>query len=101
MKPVSVTVIWSESYFFPDEGRVYAFEKFESRAKRAAYNVEKGYDKTKIIVTFDDGDTYLCRLDLARDEDQNFQHYVEGFLNSPMSDDFPEQAQFFERIEWP
>ena len=78
--PVSVTVIWSESSAFTD-GRSYVFEEFEFSALRVALaHTSGGYLKTKVAVLFSDGESYICRLDLAKDDDHNFRHHVASVL---------------------
>ncbi len=82
MTPVSVHVFWSESSLFPDEDRDYQFQEFEDIARKAARLRDEGagYDKTKIRVEFDTGDTFVCRLDLAEHDEHNFQSYVRRYL---------------------
>ena len=65
VSPRTVLVNWSESNRFK-EGRSMDFETFEGIALQAALdNPEGGYDKTNITVTFDNGHTHTCRIDLG------------------------------------
>lgn len=81
MKPITVLVHWSESPEFRD-GESLPFRDFERRAAKAAADKGRGggYDKTKITVTFDNGDTYECRLDLAEDDDTGFEQHIRETL---------------------
>ncbi|WNA15023.1 hypothetical protein PIJPGVCJ_CDS0226 [Escherichia phage MIZ5] len=77
MKPVSVKVIFSESSVFANANEVFHFEDFERKALEAAAKAyESEYDKTQIEVTFENGTTYACRLDLG-DRLSGFRHHVE------------------------
>ena len=80
MKPMTVKVIFSESAVFFNAKEEFHFEDFERMAKDAAARAYEGeYDKTQIEVTFDNGDTYICRLDLG-DRLFGFKHHVEKTL---------------------
>lgn len=75
-RPVSVLVHWSESGDFENE-TIYPFADFESKALSSAFaNAGGGYLKTKTTVNFDDGETYVCRVDLAAHDELGFQHHV-------------------------
>lgn len=83
MKPVSVTVQWSESDSFAFFlRRPLDFTEFELRARSAAHKKGsgRGYDKTSVLVLFDDGTQYECRLDLAEDDCHGFRHHIERQL---------------------
>lgn len=63
--PVSVLVQWSESSRFEKE-KYYPFDEFEKLALLAAVdNPLGGYDKTSIVVGFNNGQSHACRLDLG------------------------------------
>lgn len=75
-RPISVLVEWSESDAFYD-GCDYTFTGFEARALKVAQaHKTGGYLKTAVTVTFDDGHTYGCRLDLAPHQAHGFEHHI-------------------------
>lgn len=82
-KPTTVTVQWTEAD--PDLLRgdtTYDFIEFECLARLVARRKGSagGYEKTKVTVAFDDGDTYECRLDLAEHDTHGFAHHVRSYL---------------------
>lgn len=80
IKPFSVLVHWSESREFEND-QLLDFAEFESKALKVALsNINCGYDKTKVTVTFENGDEYTCRLDLACNDTLNFSHYIIGSM---------------------
>lgn len=69
MKPTFVSVEYSEAGGTLTEGAVMDFNQFEAEALKAALGHKGGgYLKTKVVVHFDTGGTYECRLDLGDDE---------------------------------
>ncbi|EGH9360852.1 hypothetical protein IFG57_004014 [Salmonella enterica] len=78
--PVSVTVHWSESSFFPGVNRIFTYEDFEYLAGFAAMQAGQGYVKTKVTVLFSDGFEFKCRLDLCQSM-ENFKTYVMRFID--------------------
>ena len=65
----------------PCVGEVLPFTRFETRARRVAFNHRTGgYLKTRVRIGFDNGDSHELRLDLAEHQDQGFQHHVEQGL---------------------
>lgn len=79
-RPVSVLVHWSESGAWQEEETV-PFAEFEARALSVAMShADRGYLKTKVTVTFDDGDTYGARLDLAAGDTLGFAHHCLGMI---------------------
>ncbi len=109
-KPVWIQVLWSESRLFKDND-LLPFVDFEIRAHKAAIKVgyDKGYDKTKINVLFDDGNSYQCRLDLAPHDTHGFEHHAEKFIrwyerqedDSPMQDAYAGNYNFLKQVVWP
>ena len=80
-RPVSVLVHWSESGAWGEE-ELCTFSDFEARALGVAMsNADRGYLKTKITVTFDDGETYQARLDLAAGDELGFAHHCAGMVS--------------------
>lgn len=78
MKPVIVQVVYSEAGGLLQEGAVMEFLEFELEAGKAAdAHKTGGYLKTKVIVTFDSGETYECRLDLNPISERGFKHGIE------------------------
>lgn len=90
MKPTIVKVEWSEAGGALTEGAIMDFKKFEAEALKAAQGHRSGsYLKTKVIVHFDNGDTYSCRLDLGAYEplERGFEHGIQNrikYHDSPM-----------------
>jgi hypothetical protein len=78
-KPISVQVLWSESHLFKDN-EILSFENFETKALRVVNQNMGGYRKTSIMVEFDDGEKYGCRVDLARIDELGFQDHVEKVI---------------------
>ncbi|HHQ4546889.1 TPA: DUF3560 domain-containing protein [Aeromonas veronii] len=79
--PVSVLVHWSESGAWQEEETV-PFAEFEARALGVAMSyADGGYLKTKITVTFDDGETYQTRIDLAAGDELGFAHHCAGMIS--------------------
>ena len=66
VKVRSVFVHWSENSRFKDNSH-YSLTDFERIAsyESSLIGENEGYDKTKLTVYFDDGDTYELRLDLC------------------------------------
>lgn len=65
MKPTIVHVKWSEAIEFGTD-EILSFPVFEATAMQAALGHRGGsYLKTAVIVHFDNGETYECRLDLG------------------------------------
>lgn len=63
--PVSVLVHWSESERFKSD-TYYPFDEFENEALLSAvHHPLGGYDKTKVTVEFNNGQSHCCRLDLG------------------------------------
>lgn len=81
MRPVTVTVHWSESERFRD-GETLPFADFELRAQSvAAAHKTGGYLKTNVTVLFDNGDTYGARLDLGIGTNERcFREHIESAL---------------------
>lgn len=79
--PVSVLVHWSESGQFEDN-QTLSFAEFE----RICSNIvlingdQRGYDKTKITVNLESGDTYQCRLDLSKSCDNGFIDHINQMI---------------------
>lgn len=106
MKPTTVRVHWSESYFFPEEEQDYPFEEFEELALKAAMNVTRGYEKTKVTVLFDSGEVYHCRLDLAHHVTLGYRDHMQqlydGYFDECVGSEWAENfLEFYRRIEWP
>lgn len=75
--PVSVLVEFSESQRFVP-GRSLDYETFEKIATNVARDqLNGGYLKTNIIVTFNDGQTYSCRLDLGAHSVLNLADHID------------------------
>ena len=80
-RPVSVLVHWSESGAWGEE-ELCTFSDFEARALGVAMSyADGGYLKTKITVTFDDGETYQTRIDLAAGDELGFAHHCAGMIS--------------------
>lgn len=80
-RPVSVLVHWSESGAWGEE-ELCTFSDFEARALGVAMAyADGGYLKTKITVTFDDGETYQARIDLAAGDELGFAHHCAGMIS--------------------
>lgn len=105
MKPTTVRVHWSESYFFPEEEQDYPFEEFERLAGHAARNEVFGYAKTKVTVFFVDPEEYYhCRLDLAQHGTHGFQHHMSRRFMEALDEEAPWAKEFlalYDKIEWP
>lgn len=79
-RPVSVLVHWSESGEWEEESTV-PYAEFEQQAFAVALGyVGGGYQKTKVTVNFDDGETYQCRIDLAAHDELGFADHCLGML---------------------
>lgn len=79
-RPVTVTVHWSESGAWQNE-QVVAYADFEKTAFDVALeHAGRGYLKTKITVTFDDGEIYQCRIDLAAHDEIGFADHCLSML---------------------
>ena len=66
IRPTTVFIHWSEAGHPLNENTTMSFRDFEAAAEEAAIGHPGGsYLKTKITVSFDDGSTYECRLDLG------------------------------------
>ncbi|MGL5297783.1 MAG: DUF3560 domain-containing protein [Plesiomonas sp.] len=79
-RPVTVTVHWSESRAWENE-QVVAYVDFEKTAFAVALeHAGRGYLKTKITVTFDDGEVYGCRIDLAAHDELGFADHCLSML---------------------
>lgn len=112
--PVWVKVIWSESAKFK-ENELIPFKDFENKAWHIAnkQGIGNGYKKTKVEVLFTDGNTYECRLDLARDDEHGFKHHAQRLVHhyENQADDSAEQDyyvtyykenyEFFKTVVWP
>lgn len=70
-----VFVFWSESTLINSEmgadenfdiNKTVSIDKFNELADKAAQLVDGGYDKTKVKVTFHDGNEFNCRLDINK-----------------------------------
>ncbi|MNQ04857.1 DNA ligase [compost metagenome] len=80
-RPVSVLVHWSESGAW-GEGEIVPFAEFEVKAASVALaHVGGGYQKTKVTVSFDDGETYEGRVDLSATSEQGFTDHCLGMLD--------------------
>ena len=62
MKPTHVFVEFSESPFL--KTTVYPFHEFETIASNISDDTECYCCKTKVMVMFDNGESYRCRLDV-------------------------------------
>ncbi|WP_368177981.1 DUF3560 domain-containing protein [Aeromonas sp. R7-1] len=79
-RPVSVLVHWSESGAWESESSI-PYAEFEAKAFTVALGyVGGGYQKTSVTVTFDDGDTYQARLDLAASDTHGFTDHCLAML---------------------
>lgn len=79
-KPSYVKVEWSESREFK-EGEEIPFQQFERRCRNlVSSHVDRGYDKTKIEVAFENGDTYGCRLDLGKTSDWGYIDHMNQMI---------------------
>lgn len=76
-RPCSACVLWSESGAFA-EHEIMPFEQFERRALAAALDYTGGgYQKTKIVITYENGDQHETRLDLAAGDCLGYTDYME------------------------
>lgn len=100
IKPVWVKVLWSESPSFNDNELIY-FPEFEKKSSIIAHRyLGKGYLKTKIIVLFDSGDQFECRLDLSENDTHNFAHYLEKLIVYwDKKDSDNDNYRFYKKIE--
>jgi len=119
--PVWVKVIWSESGKFKDN-ELIPFAEFERKARAAAMHKGRnmqpmeqycGYYKTKVLVLFDDGHEYECRLDLAPRDTLGFRDHAEQLISyyERQEDDSAEQDwvvreykenyDFLKQVQWP
>lgn len=79
-RPVSVLVHWSESGQW-EEGQTLPYADFEAQAAAVAIPYAgRGYQKTKITVNFDDGETYECRVDLSATGEHGFTDHCLAML---------------------
>lgn len=80
-RPVSVLVHWSESGAWGEE-QIQPFAEFEAQAAAVAIPYAgRGYQKTKITVNFDDGETYECRIDLSARGEHGFTDHCLAMLS--------------------
>ena len=90
-RPVTVTVHWSETGAWQNE-QVVAYADFEKTAFAVALeHAGRGYLKTKITVTFDDGEIYQCRIDLAAHDELGFADHclsMLAFYDTPKGRDY-------------
>lgn len=70
IKVKEITFIWSESRLIADGLTVSTFAEAEQLIRQAAKDVNGGYDKTKFIITWTDGDTYEGRIDIEKDYEE-------------------------------
>lgn len=84
IKPISVTVLFSESKML--EEKDYSIEDFEQLVHEVAAKCELGYEKTDVKVTFDSGTIFNIDLSLGRGCDKSIKErlgklksYVEEF----------------------
>lgn len=96
-KPVAVKVEWSENDVLHNyEGRSLSFEDFEAIARsEARKRVGGGYDKTSVVVMFDDDSKCQFRIDIAENDTHGVRHHVEGylrFLETERGKDYYEQS---------
>lgn len=85
-RPVSVLVEHSESREFSNQ-QTLTFPDFERLAVRVAFSqAGRGYCKTRIIVTFDNGDTHQCRIDLGPADSLNFQDHIQQMVEWSATD---------------
>ncbi|WP_148612489.1 DUF3560 domain-containing protein [Aeromonas sobria] len=80
-RPVSVLVKWSESGAWL-ENETVSFADFEEKAAAVAIPYAGGgYQKTGITVSFDDGESYECRVDLSSSSEQGFTDHCLSMLD--------------------
>lgn len=80
-RPVSVLVHWSESGAWL-ENETVSFADFEEKAAAVAIPYAGGgYQKTGITVSFDDGESYECRVDLSSSSEQGFTDHCLSMLD--------------------
>ncbi|MCR8641514.1 hypothetical protein NV379_02485 [Paenibacillus sp. N1-5-1-14] len=85
IKVKEITFLWSESSMIKDNLTVTTFAEAEESVRLIASNVRGGYDKTKFVITWTDGDTYTGRLDVEK-KDENKQ--------TPIKDHITDWLQF-------
>ena len=87
VKPVSVTVKYAESYRF-ESGKEYRFNEFETLSYHEAQEtIGGGYCKIGVIVSFDNGHQYECRLDIAAHTEYGFQDHCIQMLRYAETDE--------------
>lgn len=80
IKPVEITVLWSESADFPREETTYDYADFEAKARSIAFRHRTGgYLKTKVRALLSNGNTVTVRCDLAEDDCHGFGHLVKEY----------------------
>jgi hypothetical protein len=91
IKVSSIRFEWSESAEIKDGQTVSTFEEAEKLIKKAALNspYDQGYDKTKFIIKWSDGQTYEGRIDIMKKDSFKItplKEHVLSFINYVVSD---------------
>jgi len=97
-RPVSVLVHWSESGQW-EEGQTLPYADFEAQALAVALGYAgRGYLKTKVSVTFDDGEIYAeARIDLAAHDEHGFTDHCLSMLAFAATE---KGRQYYEADGW-
>ena len=82
MRPVSVVINWSENEGLDKlSGVTMPYHEAEARFRKVAMSNKEGsgYDKTSVVVRFDNGDTANLRMSLGAADHLGVRHYIESF----------------------
>jgi hypothetical protein len=87
----TITFLWSESSMISDETTVATFEEAEQLIKKAASEAPKDgcYDKTKFMITWEDGQEYTGRIDIVHSDlfkVQPLKQHIESHCNYVIND---------------
>ncbi|MFS0657395.1 LPD25 domain-containing protein [Niallia alba] len=88
----SVEFVWSESGDIEDSLKVTTFAEAEIIIRNAAKHAPDNgaYDKTKFLITWNDGNTYEGRLDIVHSDmfkTTPLKSHIESFVNDVLEDD--------------
>jgi hypothetical protein len=77
----SITFLWSESSMIPENTIVKTFTEAQELIDTALiHKTSGGYDKTKFVIEWSDGETYEGRIDID-ETDNNIKKHIEDHCN--------------------
>jgi hypothetical protein len=108
IKPVKVKILYSESRYL-HQGEEMTFTGFECAAYGAAMRNQQAGDKVDVLITFDNGEEYKCKLCLSQAEDKGFKQHCQQIINYTESGRFANEnykeaylqlAAGYKQIKW-